>query len=538
MDQPSQIRLIERERGHATLWSPLRIPLFRDLFLADLLSDIGTFMQGVGAAWLMVSLGGSATYVALTQTASALPFFLFALPAGAIGDIVDRRKLILYCECWMVAVASLLAVVTIGGFISPPLLLALTFALSAGDALETPTWRALLPELVGKKDLAAASALNGIEFNLARSVGPALAGALIAVAGIGAAFIANVVSFTGVFVVIARWKRPARTRRVPLETVGGATIAAVRYVRYSPEIRVVMLRAGVTMFAASAILALLPTVARTMSSRPIVYGVLLGCFGFGAVLGALAMQPARARWRLETVASAAVVILGTMMIACGVVQNVWLLASAVFVAGAGWIVFISLVSALIQTLAPDWARARILAVFILTFQGGIAAGSAVWGVIATRTGLPTALVAAGLSTIATIAIGAVSRLPEVTADTSPWNQWRMPAVMQETAQALEHGPVLVTVRYQVRARHDEAFVRAMQNYGRIRRRDGASWWNVFRDLEHADMFLETFLVTSWAEHVRQHERFTRDDHEVEAQVRLHLEAEPVVEHFIQPELHS
>lgn len=538
MDQPSQIRLIERERGHATLWSPLRIPLFRDLFLADLLSDIGTFMQGVGAAWLMVSLGGSATYVALTQTASALPFFLFALPAGAIGDIVDRRKLILYCECWMVAVASLLAVVTIGGFISPPLLLALTFALSAGDALETPTWRALLPELVGKKDLAAASALNGIEFNLARSVGPALAGALIAVAGIGAAFIANVVSFTGVFVVIARWKRPARTRRVPLETVGGATIAAVRYVRYSPEIRVVMLRAGVTMFAASAILALLPTVARTMSSRPIVYGVLLGCFGFGAVLGALAMQPARARWRLETVASAAVVILGTMMIACGVVQNVWLLASAVFVAGAGWIVFISLVSALIQTLAPDWARARILAVFILTFQGGIAAGSAVWGVIATRTGLPTALVAAGLSTIATIAIGAVSRLPEVTADTSPWNHWRMPAVMQETAQALEHGPVLVTVRYQVRARHDEAFVRAMQNYGRIRRRDGASWWNVFRDLEHADMFLETFLVTSWAEHVRQHERFTRDDHEVEAQVRLHLEAEPVVEHFIQPELHS
>ena len=273
-------------------------------------------MQGVGAAWLMVSLGGSATYVALTQTASALPFFLFALPAGAIGDIVDRRKLILYCECWMVAVASLLAVVTIGGFISPPLLLALTFALSAGDALETPTWRALLPELVGKKDLAAASALNGIEFNLARSVGPALASALIAVAGIGAAFIANVVVFTGVFVVIARWKRPARTRRVPLETVGGATIAAVRYVRYSPEIRVVMLRAGVTMFAASAILALLPTVARTMSSRPIVYGVLLGCFGFGAVLGALAMQPARARWRLETVASAAVVILGTMMIAC------------------------------------------------------------------------------------------------------------------------------------------------------------------------------------------------------------------------------
>ncbi len=340
------------KREDATLWGPLRIPLFRSLFLADLLSDIGTFMQGVGAAWLMVSIGGSATQVALTQTASSLPFFLFALPAGAIGDIVDRRKLILYCEFWMVAVASVFAVATIGGITSPALVLALTFALSAGDALETPTWRALLPELVGPNELAAASALNGIEFNLARSVGPALAGGLIAVAGIGAAFVANVISFIGVILVIARWKRPPSKRRAPLETVGGATIAAVRYVRYAPEIRFVILRAGITMFAGSAILALLPTVARSMSDRPIVYGVLLGCFGFGAVLGALAMQPARARWRLETVASGAVVILGTMIVACGLIENVFLLAIAVLFAGAGWIVFISLVSALIQALAP------------------------------------------------------------------------------------------------------------------------------------------------------------------------------------------
>src|SRR5262249_22944030 len=182
----------------------------------------------------------------------------------------------------------------LGGVVPPPLLLGLTFALSAGDAMETPTWRAVLPELVGKADLAAASALNGIEFNFARAVGPALAGALIAAAGVGAAFMVNVLSFVGVIVIIARWKRPARIRLAPLETVSGATIAAVRYVRYSPELRLVMLRAGLTMFAASALLALLPTVARSMSNRPIVYGVLLGCFGIGAVFGALTMQPARA----------------------------------------------------------------------------------------------------------------------------------------------------------------------------------------------------------------------------------------------------
>src|SRR4029453_12413430 len=225
-----------------------------------------TFMQSVGAAWLMVSLGASPTLVALTQTAASLPFFLFALPAGAIGDIVDRRRLILSCEYWMVGVASVLAVATIGGVMSPWLLLVLTFALAAGDAMETPVWRAVLPELVGADDLAGASALNAIEFNLARAGGPALAGLLIATAGVGAAFVVNVISFAGVIVVITRWKRAPHKRRVPVETFTGATVAVIRYVRYSPVLRLVMLRAGVTMFAASGVLALLPTIARTLSS--------------------------------------------------------------------------------------------------------------------------------------------------------------------------------------------------------------------------------------------------------------------------------
>src|SRR6478736_2314803 len=213
----------------ADLWRPLRTPIFRQLLIADVVSDIGTFMQGVGSAWLMVSLGASPLLVALTQTASTLPFFLFALPAGAIGDIVDRRALILCAEAWMLCVATALAVMTIGGLMTPWMLLALTFALSAGDAFESPTWRAVLPELVRKEDLPAASALNGIEFNIARAVGPAIAGALIAAAGVGAAFLVNVVSFLGVIVVVVRWKRPGRVRTAPAETLQGATVAAVRY---------------------------------------------------------------------------------------------------------------------------------------------------------------------------------------------------------------------------------------------------------------------------------------------------------------------
>jgi MFS family permease len=199
-------------------------------------------MQGVGAAWLMVSLNSGPMLIALTQTASSLPFFLLALPAGAIGDIVDRRKLILFTELWMLSVAIVLAGMTLAGKMSPVLLLVLTSALSAGDAVEAPTWRAILPEVVAKEDLAAASALNGIEFNLARAIGPALAGFIIAVAGVGSAFLINAISFIGVIVVIVRWKRPARKRTTPPESVSGATIAAIRYVRNSPQIRIVLVR--------------------------------------------------------------------------------------------------------------------------------------------------------------------------------------------------------------------------------------------------------------------------------------------------------
>src|SRR5271154_356908 len=215
-------------------WHPLRIPLFRNLLIADLVSDIGAFMQTVGAAWLMTTLTASPIYIALIQTAAALPFFLLALPAGSIGDIFDRRKLILGTEIWMAIIAILLAVATFAHAMTPWLLLLLTLALSLGDAIESPAWRAIFPDLVPKDDLPPALALNGIEFNLARAVGPGLAGLIIAAVGVGAAFVLNAVSFLGVIFVIARWKYPARKRRLPAETISGATFAAIRYVRYSP----------------------------------------------------------------------------------------------------------------------------------------------------------------------------------------------------------------------------------------------------------------------------------------------------------------
>ncbi len=528
------MRPAARERLHdsPSLWSPLRAPTFRNLLVADVLSDTGTFMQSVGAAWLMVSLGAGPLYVALTQTASSLPFFLLALPAGAIGDIVDRRKLILVTEAWMVGLASLLAAMTIAGAMTPWLLLAFTFAISAGDALETPTWRAILPELVPRSELPAALALNGIEFNLARAVGPALAGALIAAAGIGAAFVVNAVSFFGVIWVVARWNRPRESRAVPAETIGGATVAALRYVRHSPGIKAVTARAGIVMFFASAILALLPTVAHRIGNSSLGYGFLLGCFGTGAIVGAVFMQRARARWSTDIVASAAIAILGATVAVTGMAFSLGLLGVLMVVGGAAWITYISLFSALVQTLAPDWVRARVVAIFLLAFQGGLAAGSVVWGFVGERAGVQTALLAAGISCIAIAAFSFLWRLPEAPADVSPWDHWRMPEIVKDVAIDLDDGPVLVTVEYVVVSHQANAFVREMREYGRVRRRDGASRWGLYHDTEVVERYVETFVVASWAEHLRQHTRLTQADRGIEERVLALVRGAPKVHHLI------
>jgi MFS family permease len=510
----------------------LRIPTFRNLLLANVVSDIGTFMQNVGAAWLMVSLHAGPIYVALTQTAASLPYFLLALPAGSAGDIVDRRKLVLSTELWMTCVSLVLVVVTFAGLMSPWLLLVLTFALSAGDAFETPTWRALLPELVDKDDLASASALNGIEFNLARAVGPALGGFIIAAAGVAAAFAVNFLSFFGVILVVAKWNRPVRKRTTPPETMAGATVAALRYVRNSPAILTVLVRVGIVLFFSSSLFALMPSLAKSVNGTAIGYGLLLGCFGVGAIGGALIMQSARARWSIEAIVSAGVVILGTVTALTTVLHGLSTLSPVIFIGGASWVLFISLINALVQNLAPDWVRARVLAIFTLVYQGSFAAGSAAWGGVAQRYGIRAALLYSGIGTIASAAIAFWLKLPDSNADFSPWNQWRMPVMVKEIGSDLLRGPVLVTIEYTIASGHETKFLEAMRQYSRVRRRDGAYSWGIYRDIESANQYLETFQVHSWAEHLRQHDRHTRADRELEQLVDSCVSGEPKVRHLL------
>ena len=518
--------------GESGPWRPLKNRVFRDLLLADLASDVGDFMQTVGAAWLMVSLHGGPLDIALIQTASTLPFFVLALPAGALGDIVDRRRLILVTEYWMLAAAIALAVLTILGRMSPWLVLGLTFVLSAGAACEAPSWRAVLPELVAPEDLSAANALNGIEFNVARAVGPALAGLLIAAAGVGAAFVVNALSFFAVIVVITRWKRSVRRSTAPTETLGGATVAALRYVRHSPGIRTLLVRTSGVMFFATAVMALMPIVAARVSANSLGYGVLLGCFGTGAVLSALLLPWARARLSLEGILSGALAVLSVALIAAGTFQSLIALGPFMLVGGAAWMTFISLLTTAVQQLAPAWVRARVLAVFMLASQGSLALGSLVWGLVAEHQGVTVALLIAGAGTVAAMLLRFVAPMPSVDVDVTEWIHWREPARIADLGYDVNDGPVLVSIEYQVVPERATAFVQAAHRLGRMRRRDGASRWGLFRDTDAPDLYIESFVVNSWAEHLRQHERPVKADQALETAVGRTVRGAPRVRHFL------
>jgi MFS family permease len=510
--------------------------MFRRILVASFVADLGSFMQSVGAAWLMVSMQAGPFFVALTQTASTLPFFLLGLPAGSLGDIVDRRKLILYSEAWMLMVAIVLAATTLSGAMTPWLLLALTFALSSGQAMESPSWRAVLPELVPREDLAAAAALNGIEYNTASIIGPAMAGLLIATAGVGPAFVVYAASFVAVIVVIARWKRPVEKHAAPVEALGGATVAALRYLRYAPSIQAVMVRSATVMFCASATFALLPTIASRATGASTTYGLLLGAFGIGAIGGVVVMERARTRWSAGSVVTTAITVMGLAIISMGSLRSVAGLSLVMFVIGAGWIVFFSLANAQVQTHTPDWIRARIIAVFMLLTEGGLAIGSLLWGAIGSRASVHAALVLAGTAAIVSTALAFIAPWPERTPDVTLWVHWRLPTVHDGAMATPDQGPVLVTVEYQVTPANVEEFLRAMQPYGRVRRRDGAFRWSVFRDVEQPDMYVEAFLVHSWAEHLRQHERLTVADRDLEQHIATLTRGDPAIRHWIHPKI--
>lgn len=522
--------------ARASAWSPLGQTVFRALWIASVASNIGTWMQNVGATWLMASLTPSPLLVALMQTATSLPIFLVGLPAGAIADIADRRRVLLFTQAWMLTAAAALGILTLGGFASPALLLALTFALGLGSAMNSPVWQAVTPELVPRAELPAAVALSSISFNIARSVGPALGGVVVSAAGPAVCFLFNAASFLGVLVVIYRWRRPPRASALPSERVLGAVRTGVRYVRHAPALRTVLLRTGVFVVCASALWALLPVIARDqLKLGSLGYGLLLGCLGLGAVAAALALPTLRQRMSVDGQVAVATLLFGVATASLALSRSVPLLCLAMVAGGAGWMSFTSGVNVVAITAAAPWVRARALGAYMLVFQGSFAGGSALWGVVAARYGQPQALFAAtaalalGLGTARTWSLSRIARTPEL----RPSDRPRVaPHPAQEPAP--DEGPVLVTVEYTVPPERADAFVRAMHTVGQVRRRNGSTEWRLFRDPGATQRFFETFLAESWADHLRQHERLTGVDRALEERaLALHEGASPpAVSHFL------
>ncbi|GAC1655041.1 MAG: MFS transporter [Herpetosiphon sp.] len=493
-------------------------------------------MQGVAAAWLMTTLTSSPLLIALLTTAGSLPLFLVGLPAGALADVVDRRWLVLWTQAWMLATAAVLGVLSIVGWINPWGILSLTFLLGIGGALSAPAWQAIVPELVGIEELAGAVALNSAGFNLARAIGPAIGGLLVAAAGAGSVFILNALSFIGIMIVIYRWRPVAKihTSAVPSESVLGALSAGMRYARHSRQLWSILVRTGAFVLPASGLWALLPVIAsRELHLGATGYGVLLGSLGIGAVSGAFVMPRVRAQLSTDMIITIGSAIFGVGMLGIALIQNLLLVNLLLFAMGLAWLTTTSSLNVSAQTSAPNWVVARVLGVYLLVFQGGLAGGGVLWGTVAgwwsDRIAMGSAAILLGLGLL-TVLRWRVYNGEGL--DLSPSQHWPLPAL--ELSPQPGDGPVLVLVEYHVPPCNAESFILIMNQIEIMRRRDGAQRWSLYQDQAESDRYIETFEVATWAEHMRQHERTTVADKEIE-EYAFSLQSpgtSPIVSHFI------
>lgn len=514
-------------------WAPLRTPLFRGFWLAGLLSNIGSLAQDTTAAWLMTGISGAPVMVALLQATGSLAVFIFALPAGALADVLDRRRLMLWAQGWMLLAALLLAMYTWTGALSPWLLLALAFAGAAGSALSTPSAQTVLGDLLPHPEIPRAIVLGSMSLNLARAVGPLAAGYLIGRAGPWAPFLLNAFSFTGMLFFLSRWRHAPPEQLLPAERIFGAMAAGLRYARYSPPLQAALARGAVFAACASALWSLLPLLVRKeLGLGATGYGAVMACVGVGALLGARLLPWARARCNTDWLVAGMSVCLAAVAVALAHVRNVPLLGLLMLGTGAAWLMVFSTLAVSAGSAAPVWVKGRALSVYLLVSQGSIFLGSLLWGTLATRYGLHVAFTIAGLG----LGVGALTRFlyplaPGERVNLTP--SGTRPAPETARAPELERGPVLITVEYRIDPDRSESFAQAMREVRLERLREGALTWSLFEDLADPGRRVEVYLVESWVEHLREHERVTVSDREAEQRVQaFHLgDRPPVVSHF-------
>jgi MFS family permease len=376
--------------------APLKEPLFRSLWIAAVISYTGTWMQNVGAGWLMTQLTMSPLMVSLVTAATTLPVFLVILPAGALADLVDRRRFLLITQSWMVVAATLLGILTLEHFVTPWMILLFTFILGLGAVMNDPAWQAITPEIVRPENHAPAVALNSVGFNVARAIGPALGGLVIAAAGSGTAFLLNAASFFGVIFFLYQWKRP-HVEQIATGRVRDAMLAGLKYVRNTPSVRSILIRTGAFSLAASSLPALLPILARPHGATG--YGLVLGFFGLGALAGAAVLPRVRIRFSVDALVAFDILLFAAMIALAGRVQTFSWLCLVLFASGTAWIGILACLNIAAQTMCPPFLRARALSIYLLVLQGGMALGSTAWGALATRIGVPNALLYSAIALV-------------------------------------------------------------------------------------------------------------------------------------------
>ena len=515
--------------------TPFQTPIFRSVWIASLVSNFGSLIQSVGAAWLMTSIAKSADMVALVQTAVALPILLWSLVGGALADGHDRRKIMLASQLFMLAVSLALAVFAWVGWMSPWMLLLFTFLIGTGAAFNAPAWQASVGDMVPRTQLAHAVALNSMGFNIARSLGPAIGGVIVAAAGAAMAFVINALSYIGLLVVLARWRSPAPHQLLPREPLGVAIGAGVRYVAMSPNIRNVLRRSFLFGVGASSLLALLPIVVKVrMGGGPLTFGLMLGSFGVGAVAGALASALLRQRLSTEGIVRVSTIALSVAIAIVAISKIMAVSLLILVIAGAAWVLALSTFNVAVQMSAPRWVVARALSLYQMSTFAGIALGSYVWGLVTHADGVRVALLLAGAVLFASVFLGYWRALAETASlNLEPLRRWQVP----ETEVPVEGrtGPVVITIQYVIAEEDIIEFLVAMDERRRIRRRDGANDWKLLRDLANPELWVERYSTPTWHDYVRHNSRLTQEDAVIPEKLRaLHRGPErPVVRRMIE-----
>jgi MFS family permease len=508
--------------------APLRHALFRRIWLASLLSNLGLMINGVGAAWAMTQMTSSADMVALVQTALMLPIMLLSLAAGAIADMYDRRIVGLAALGLGLAGAITLSVLAFLNAVTPNGLLIFCFLIGSGMAMFGPAWQASVSEQVPADTLPSAVALNGISYNIARSFGPALGGVIVAAAGALAAFVSNVVLYIPLIIVLYMWQRTLQPSRLPPERLQRAVVSGVRYIVHSPSIRVVLFRTLVTGIAGGSVLALMPLVARDLlRGGAQTYGIMLGCFGMGGVLGALNIARVRKSLSSEVAVRLCALIMGIAIVVLAMSRHPVLTGAALIAAGACWLVSITLFNIGVQLSTPRWVAGRALAAYQAAIAGGVAVGSWIWGHIANFAGVDHTLVLAGAMMFVSPLLAIWLPMPSTEGNnTDPSDTLAEPEV--NLAMTPRSGPIVVEVEYRIARNTAREFFDLMQKVQSSRQRNGAYGWSIARNIADPELWTERYHCPTWLDYLRQRDRATQFERGLHLQaLAFHIGDKPV-----------